>query len=173
MEHLQSSWCKKSDQPLKWKNYDGKKEYTTNASDVESLEFEHFPKHLKRYVLKSDSNVTWTSETRPLELWYAQWTEKCPTKIKDNDCKKKAETYSKTVLVYIFRSYIDPPCKGFREKKESKRNEKKQMIAMMQIPLNLDDVTTHKWQGVTKYLIVHKFTTGHTHMVGSKQFSRE
>ena len=35
---------RKSDQPLRWKNYDGKKVYTTNVSDVEYVEFEHFPK---------------------------------------------------------------------------------------------------------------------------------
>ena len=35
---------RKSNQPLQWKNYDGKKVYTTNVSDVEYVEFEHFPK---------------------------------------------------------------------------------------------------------------------------------
>ncbi len=39
---------RKSDQPLKWKNYDGKKVYTINVSDVEYVEFEHFPKQLNR-----------------------------------------------------------------------------------------------------------------------------
>jgi hypothetical protein len=34
----------KSDQPLKWKNYDGKKVYIMNVSVVEHVEFEHFPK---------------------------------------------------------------------------------------------------------------------------------
>ena len=39
---------RKTDQPLRWKNYDGKKVYTTHVSDVEYVEFEHFPKKLNR-----------------------------------------------------------------------------------------------------------------------------
>ncbi len=44
-----------------------------------------------------------------------------------------------------------------------RRNEKKQKIVMMQIPVNLNDATTaHKLQGVAKkYLIVHNWTYTH------------
>ncbi len=45
---------KKSEQPLKWKNYDGKKVYTTNVRDVEYVEFEHFQKKIEQKSL----NVT-------------------------------------------------------------------------------------------------------------------
>ncbi len=50
---MPSGWReRKSDQPLKWKNFDGQKVYTTNVSDVEYVEFEHFPKKLNRNPLK-------------------------------------------------------------------------------------------------------------------------
>ena len=39
---------RKTDQPLRWKNNDGGKGYTTNVSDVENVEFECFPKKLNR-----------------------------------------------------------------------------------------------------------------------------
>jgi hypothetical protein len=40
------AWIKKkTNAPLKWKNYNGRKVYTFNINDVEHLEFEHFPKN--------------------------------------------------------------------------------------------------------------------------------
>ena len=36
---------RKSNGPLIWKNYDGRKVFTVNVSDVEHVEFEHFPKN--------------------------------------------------------------------------------------------------------------------------------
>ncbi len=44
---------RKTNQPLKWKNYDGKKVYTTNVSDVEYVEFEHFPKKVEQISLEN------------------------------------------------------------------------------------------------------------------------
>jgi hypothetical protein len=44
---------RKTNQPLKWKNYDGKKVYTTNVSDVEYVEFEHFLKKVERISLEN------------------------------------------------------------------------------------------------------------------------
>ena len=42
---MQSYWYKrKSNEPLAWKNYGGRKVFTINVSDVEHVEFEHFPK---------------------------------------------------------------------------------------------------------------------------------
>ena len=62
-----------------------------------------------------------------------------------------------------YRSDIDPPNTGFRRKNEFRKNEKKQKIVVLQIPVNLNDATTaHKLQGVTKkYLIVHNWTYTH------------
>jgi hypothetical protein len=34
---------RKTNNPLTWKNYNGRKVYTVNAKDVEYAEFEHFP----------------------------------------------------------------------------------------------------------------------------------
>ena len=48
---------RKSNQPLQWKNYDGKKVYTTNVSDVEYVEFEHFPKKIEQKSLECDVMV--------------------------------------------------------------------------------------------------------------------
>jgi hypothetical protein len=65
----------------------------------------------------------------------------------------------------LFRSDIDPLDKGLRGKTESKTNEKKQKIVMMQILVNLNDAkTAHKFQGVTKSILL--FIIGHTLMVG-------
>ncbi len=48
----------------------------------------------------------------------------------------------------LFTEVID---KRPKRKNKSRRNEKKQKLVMMQIPVNLnDDMTAHKLQGVTK-----------------------
>ena len=39
---------------LKWKNMMGKKVYNTNVSNVEYVEFEHFPKKVEQKSLESD-----------------------------------------------------------------------------------------------------------------------
>jgi bifunctional pyridoxal-dependent enzyme with beta-cystathionase and maltose regulon repressor activities len=44
---------RKSDQPLKWRNYDGKKVYPMNVSDTEFAEFEHFSKKLEQINLEN------------------------------------------------------------------------------------------------------------------------
>ena len=42
----------------------------------------------------------------------------------------------------FYKSDIDPPDERPKRKNESRRNEKKQKLVMMQIPVNLYDVTT-------------------------------
>ena len=82
--------------------------------------------------------------------------------------KLKAKKYYCT----FYRSDIDPPDTGFRRKNEFRKNEKKQKIVMLQIPVNLNDATTaHKLQGVTKSTSL--FTFEHTHMVGCTQCYQE
>ena len=48
---------RKIDQPLSWKNDDGKKVLTMNVSDVEYVEFEHFPKKIEQKSLECDMMV--------------------------------------------------------------------------------------------------------------------
>jgi hypothetical protein len=38
---------RKTNQTLEWENYDGKKVYTTNVSEIEYVDFEHFPKRFR------------------------------------------------------------------------------------------------------------------------------
>ncbi len=72
----------------------------------------------------------------------------------------------------FYKSDINPPDKRPKRKNESRRNEKKQKIVMMQIPVNLNDATTaHKLQGVTKNTSL--FTIGPTHMAGFTQCCQE
>ena len=56
---MSSGWhLTKSDQPLKWKNYDWKKVYITNVGDVEYVEFEHFPKPIQQKSLESEITLS-------------------------------------------------------------------------------------------------------------------
>ena len=59
---------RKSDEPLKWKNYDGKKVYTLSVNYVQFVEFKHFPKNRASISQKPDCNDTRTIQTRPFEL---------------------------------------------------------------------------------------------------------
>ena len=63
----------------------------------------------------------------------------------------------------FYRSDIDPPEKGVAKLKVSKKQERKQKVILVQLPINLNDATTaHKLQGVTKKkLIVNNWTDSH------------
>ncbi len=69
---------------------------------------------------------------------------------------------AKKLSCTFYKSNINPPDKRPKGENESTRNEKKQKIVLMQIPVNLNDaMTSHKLQGVTKNLIVHNWTYTH------------
>ena len=155
---------RKSNAPLTWKNYDGRKVFTVNVSDVEHVEFEHFPKKLDQVVLENQistlkveleldpSNAEKTSNLHDLRI-------KLQKVVKSRRFMLKPKRYYCT----FYRSEIDPPEKGIAKSKVSRNLERKQKVILLQLPINLNDATTaHKLQGVTKKkLIVNNWTYSH------------
>ena len=169
---------RKSGQALRWKNYDGKKVYTTNVSDVEYVEFEHFPKKIEQKSLESD--ITLLQEEMkhdPLNFEKMKKLKSLENQLKKMIASRRFKLTAKKYYCTFYRSDIDPPDTGFRRKNDFRKNEKKQKIVMLQIPVNLNDATTaHKLQGVTKkYLIVHNWTYTHgwVHTVLSRVWTQD
>jgi hypothetical protein len=155
---------RKTDQPLRWKNYDGKKVYTTNVSDVEYVEFEHFPKKIEQKSLESEITLLQEEiKQDPSNSEKMKKLESLQNQLKKMIASRRFKLTAKKYYCTFYKSDIDPPEERQKRKNESRRNEKKQKLVMMQIPVNLNDATTaHKLQGVTKkYLIVHNWTYTH------------
>jgi hypothetical protein len=89
--------------------------------------------------------------------------ESLQNQLKKMIASRRFKLTAKKYYCTFYKSDIDPPDERPKRKNESRRNEKKQKLVMMQIPVNLNDATTaHKLQGVTKkYLIVHNWTYTH------------
>jgi len=96
----------------------------------------------------------------PLNFEKMKKLESLQNQLKKMIASRRFKLTAKKYYCTFYKSDIDPPDKRPKRKNESRRNEKKQKLVMMQIPVNLNDATTaHKLQGVTKkYFIVHNWT---------------
>jgi hypothetical protein len=155
---------RKTDTPLNWKNYDGKKVYTINVTDVDYVEFEHFPKKVEQIKieqqissLENDLLNDPMNEEKKVQLHGFQ------IRLRQIVSSRRFQLKPKRYYCTFYRSDIDPPDKGVRLSKVSKRGEHKQKVIMIQLPINLNEATTaHKLQGITKKeLIVHNWNYSH------------
>ena len=97
--------------------------------------------------------------------------ENFENKLKKMIASRRFKLTAKKYYCTFYKSDINPPDERQKRKNESRRNEKKQKLVMMQIPLNLNDTTTAHKQGVTKNTSL--FTIGPTHMAGCTQCCQE
>ena len=164
---------RKTNQTLEWENYDGKKVYTTNVSEIEYVEFEHFPKRFEQTFLEEKvSTLEKQIRHDPFNIEQSNELKKVQNELKKFIASRRFKLTPKRYYCTFYRSDIDPPDNGLSGKKESKKHERKQKIVTLQIPVNLNDATTvHKLQGVTKNTLL--FITGLIPKVGSIQFFQE
>ena len=89
--------------------------------------------------------------------------ESLQNQLKKMIASRRFKLTAKKYYCTFYKSDIEPPDERPQRNNECRRNEKKQKLVMMQIPVNLNDATkAHKLQGVTKkYLIVHNWTYTH------------
>jgi hypothetical protein len=141
-----------------------KKIYTTNVSDVGYVEFEHFPKKVEQISLENKIEMLQEQIRQDHQnIKNSKELKNVQAELNKFKTSQRFKLTAKKYYCTFYRSDIDPPERGLRGKTESKRNEKKQRIVMMRIPVNLNDASTvHKLQGVTKKsLIIHNWTNTH------------
>ena len=133
-------------------------------SDVEHVEFEHFPKKLDQVILENQI------ATLKKEVELDPCCDEKTSQLYDLNIRlqkimksKRFTLHPKRYYCTFYRSDIDPPEKGGAKSKASKKQERKQKVILIQLPISLNDATTaHKLQGVTKKkLIVNNWTYSH------------
>ena len=108
----------------------------------------------------------------PLNFEKMKKLESLQIQLKKMIASRRFKLTAKKYYCTFYKSDIDTPDERPKKKNESRKNEKKQKLVMMQIPVNLNDATTaHKLQGVTKNTSL--FTIGRTHMAGCTQCCQE
>ncbi len=122
-----------------------------------------------------ESEITLLQEEinqHPLNFEKMKKLERLQNQLKKMISSRRFKLTAKKYYCTFYKSDINPPDKRTKRKNESRRNEKKQKIVMMHIPVNLNDaITAHKLQGVTKNTSL--FTIGPTHMAGCTQCCQE
>jgi hypothetical protein len=139
---------KDNSQSYRWKNFYGKKVWTVNAVDVESIELEHYPKspaiQLLETQLKKASKILEdkclsreqrkVANQRVIEL-----TESLRVMTAKHRFKLEPQQYSTTVHV----------------KPHPMAPETELRCKMLQLPINVNDATTgHKLQGMSKDVVI-------------------
>ncbi len=153
-------------------DYDGKKVHTINVTDVNYVEFEHIPKKLEQ--IKNEEQIALLEnelQHDPLDEGKAAQLHGYQTQL-TTIVLQRFRLKPKQYYCTFYRNDIDPPDKGVRLSKVSKRSEHKQKVIMIQLPINLNEATTaHELQGITKKNSL--FITGHTAMAGCTLFYQE
>ena len=118
---------RKTDQPLRWKNYDGKKVYATNVSDVEYVEFEHFPKKIEQKSLESEITLLQEEiKQDPSNFDKMKKLESLQNQLKKMIASRRFKLTAKKYYCTFYKSDIDPPDKRPKRKmnpEEIKRNK--------------------------------------------------
>ena len=155
---------RKSNTPLNWKNYDGKKVYTINVTDVDFVEFEHFPKKMEQIKIEEQiSSLENDLQHDPMNEGKEAQLHGFQTRLRKIVSSRRFKLKPKRYYCTFYRSDIDPPDKGMRQRQSSKSGEHKQKVIMIQLHINLNEATTtHKLQGITKKeLIINNWNYGH------------
>jgi hypothetical protein len=172
---------RKTSTPLAWKNYNGKKVYTINATDIEYAEFEHFPpnftqrkllseisrlEELTEEMSMSDDNDTNSNDSLKAEL------QKVRVEYEAVCAKRRFKLHPKTYYCIFNKNLIELDDQGYRDRLFSKMKRRNCKVKLLQLPVNLNDATTgHKLQGMTKQnLIVRSwcYTSGWIYTVLSR-----
>jgi hypothetical protein len=135
---------RKTDEPLSWRNYDGKKVFYLNANDVESIEFEHYPPTPEQLKLMQDihsmNNNTHENRDKIISL------------------QKKLESLSKHRRFKLEpkSSYVTFDLESLQKKSNvGYKNRTRVRCKMKQFPIILNDATTgYKLQGSSKNQII-------------------
>ncbi len=155
---------RKTNTPLNWKTYDGKKVYTINVTDLDYVEFEHFPKKMEQIKIEEQiTSLVNDLQNDPMNEEKEAQLHGFQVRLQKIVSSRRFKLKPKRYYCTFYRSDIDLPDKGIKQSKVSKRGEHKQKVIMIQLPINLNDATTaHKLQGITKRaLIVHNWNYSH------------
>ena len=142
----------------------GKKCTLQMLAMLSMLNLSIFQKKIEQKSLESDiTQLQEEIKQDPLNFEKMKKLESLQNQLKKMIASRRFKLTAKKYYCTFYKSDINPPDKGLRRKNESRKNEKKQKLVMMQIPVNLNDATTaHKLQGVTKNTSL--FTIGLTHI---------
>ena len=128
--------------PLQWKNWEGKKVYTTSARYVEWVEFEHFPDNEKIKALKEEI------ETLQNELEGSDDDEEKTAQLDKLNASLRMQQRTRHFRLspHKFTATVQVAL----DDSVSERVELKG-VSITQIPVNMNDATTgHKLQGMSK-----------------------
>lgn len=138
---------KENDTQLQWRNYDGKKVFYANASDIDHVEFEHFPKTKRQIKLQSELDemrVDMERNNYPAAEYKKKITE-LEIENKKRRFKLRPKTFYCTFNIEDIRKNSKVP---LRMKTSFK-------VTVKQLPVILNDATTgHKLQGMSKNQVI-------------------
>lgn len=135
---------------LKVRNYSGKKVYAICVSDLDYVEFEHFPKSKEQTQIsikidQLEKQISDDSENEPDELIDLR------KKLKIADAKRRFRLSPKTFYCTFYQEDLQKNSIHLLPKKLRTRTR----VTLEQLPINLCDATTgHKLQGCSKDEIV-------------------
>ena len=127
--------------PLRWKNWDGFKVYTTSARYVEWAEFERFPENDRIKSKKADISNLESCMTSDVSEQNISQLKKMKQELAALQCSQRFRLSPKTVTAYVNVTLDDSVT--YRTELSG--------VTMTQLPINMNDATTgHKLQGMSK-----------------------